>query len=74
MKLSELQKGDRARIKKIETDEALKTRLFSFGIGRGSELSVETCSLGKKTIEILVDGTLVGLRVNEASEIEVEKF
>ena len=74
MKLSELQKGDRATIKRIETDEALKIRLFSFGIGRGSELSVETCSLGKKTIEILVDGTLVGLRVNEASEIEVEKF
>lgn len=74
MKLLALHKGDRAVIKKIFTDDSLKNRLFSFGVGRGSELSIEACSMGKQTIEILVDGTLIGLRAKEASEIEVEKL
>jgi len=74
MKLAELYKGDRAIIKKIETNEDLKSRLFSFGVGRGSELSVEACSLNKQTMEIEVDGTLIGLRAEEAKEIEVEQL
>jgi len=74
MKLSELHKGDSAVIVKINTNEALKTRLVSFGVARGSELSIEACSLGKQTIEILVDGTLIGLRVDEAANIEVEQL
>ena len=74
MKLSQLTKGDRAIIKKVDTDEALKGRLVSFGITRGSELSVEACSLAKQTISIMVDDTLIGLRVSEAKHIEVEKI
>jgi len=74
MKLSELHKGDSAVILKIETDDALKGRLSSFGIARGSELTVEACSLGKRTIEIMVDDTLIGLRGEEAEKIEVEKL
>ena len=74
MKLLELEKHDKAMILKIETDEALKGRLNSFGIARGSELTIEACSIGKQTIEILVDGTLIGLRGEEASKIEVEKL
>jgi Fe2+ transport system protein FeoA len=74
MKLSELKKGDQALILKIETDESLKARLTSFGIVRGTELSIEECSIGKKTIEILVDDTLIGLRAKEASKIEVKQL
>jgi len=74
MKLSELEKGDRATIVKIDTNEDLKNRLLSFGVARGSELSVEACSIGKQTIEIMVDDTLIGLRVDEARNIEVEKL
>jgi len=74
MKLSELSRGDRALIRKIETDDELKTRLASFGVVRGSEVSVEACSLGKQTMEILVDDTLIGLRGEEAKKIEVEKL
>jgi len=74
MKLSDLKKGDRALIKKIDTEEALKRRLASFGVVRGSELSIEACSMGKQTMEILVDETLIGLRGNEAKQIEVEKI
>jgi len=74
MRLSDLHKGDSALIKKIDTEEALKTRLASFGVVRGSELTIEACSMGKQTMEILVDGTLIGLRGEEAKQIEVEKI
>ncbi len=74
MKLSELKKGDRAIIIKIDTDASLKARLVSFGVARGSEFSVEAYSVGNQTVEILVDGTLIGLRRSEAVDIEVEKI
>jgi ferrous iron transport protein A len=74
MRLNNLNNGEKALIKKIDTTEALKTRLASFGVVRGSEVRVEACSLGKQTMEILVDGTLIGLRGDEAKEIEVEKI
>jgi len=74
MKLSDLHKGDSALIKKIDTKEALKTRLASFGVVRGSELTIEACSIAKQTMEILVDGTLIGLRGEEAKQIEVKKI
>ncbi len=74
MRLSDLRKGDRGMIKKIETNEDLKRRLFSFGVARGSEFSIEACSLGKQTMEIMVDDTLIGLRGEEANKIEVEKI
>ncbi|HHC11476.1 MAG TPA: ferrous iron transport protein A [Campylobacterales bacterium] len=74
MKLSDLHKNDSALIKQIDTNEALKTRLASFGVVRGSELTIEACSMGKQTMEILVDGTLIGLRGEEAKQIEVEKI
>lgn len=74
MKLSELKKGDSAKIIAINAVEDLKRRLRSFGVVKGSELSVETYSLAKKTIEIMVDDTLIGLRSKEADKIEVEKI
>ena len=74
MKLSELQKGDKAVIQKIDTDDMTKSRLASFGVAKGSELSVEEYSIANKTIEILTDGTLMGLRSSEAAQIEVEKI
>jgi len=74
MKLSELGKGEQAIITRVATAEALRTRLFSFGVGKGSQISVEACSITKKTMEIEVEGTLIGLRTDEAKEIEVEKI
>ncbi len=72
MKLSELNKDDRAIITHIGNDEALKGRLFSFGIAKGTMISIEACSLGKQTLEIMADETLIGLRMSEAQKIEVE--
>ena len=72
MKLSDLHKGDSAVIVNIGTDEALKGRLFSFGIARGTEISIEACSLGRQTVEIMAEDTLLGLRMSEAEKIEVK--
>ncbi len=74
MKLSELTKGNRARIIKINADKALKDRLTSFGVMRGEELLVKGCSLAKQTMEIKVGSTLIAVRADEAEKIEVNKI
>lgn len=74
MVLSELHKGDRAEIIKINADKALKDRLTSFGVMRGERLLIKGCSLAKQTMEIEVGSTLIALRADEASKIEVERL
>ena len=74
MKLSELTKGNRAEIIKINADKALRDRLTSFGVMRGEELTVKGCSIGKQTMEIEVGSTLIAVRSDEADKIEVEKL
>ena len=71
MKLSELQQGDKAIIQTISSNEELKSRLYSFGVARGSELYVEACSIGKHNLAIVVNDTVIGLRSSEASQIMV---
>ena len=73
MKLTELTKGDKAKIVKIHAEKALKDRLSSFGVMRGEELTVKGCSLAKQTMEIQVGATLIAVRADEAEKIEVEK-
>lgn len=74
MVLSELTKGEKAEIIKINADKALRDRLNSFGVMRGEELTVKGCSLAKQTMEIEVGSTLIAVRANEADKIEVEKI
>ena len=74
MKLSELTKGDRAEIIKINADKALRDRFNSFGVMRGEELLVKGCSLAKQTMEIEVGSTLIAVRADEANKIEVNKI
>lgn len=74
MFLSDLKKGERAVVVSINTDSVLKQRLASFGTGKGSEITVVTCSLAKQTIAIEVNDTEVALRFTEAQKIKVEKL
>ena len=74
MKLSELTKGEKAEIIKINADKALRDRLTSFGVMRGEELTVKGCSIAKQTMEIEVGSTLIAVRSDEADKIEVEKI
>jgi ferrous iron transport protein A len=73
MLLTELYKGDRAMIRRIQADPELRQRLHSFGVIPGEMLEVKGCSLARQTMEIDVDGTLIALRKEEAEKIEVEK-
>ena len=74
MKLSELKQGDKAIIRSISTDEELKSRLYSFGVAKGSEVYVEACSIGKHNLAIVVDDTVIGLRTSEACQIVVYSY
>jgi len=73
MVLSDLHKGDRAEIVKVNANKALRDRLTSLGVMRGEVLYIRECSLAKQTMEIEIDGsTHIALRAVEASKIEVK--
>lgn len=74
MVLTDIRKGDKAEIVKINADKALKDRLTSFGVMRGEILLVKGCSLARKTMEIEVGSTLIALRAEEAEKIEIEQI
>jgi len=71
MRLDELKKGQSAIITKISADQTLKDRLMSFGVLRGSKITISECAPAKKTIKILVNHTMLALRLEEAKSIEV---
>ena len=73
MTLDKLNIGDSAIIKAINCESALKNRFYSFGIVRGSTISIEEITLTKSTIEIKINTTKVAIRLKEASVIEVDK-
>jgi len=72
LKLSELKKQEEAIVKRVNATGDLKQRLASFGLLKGANIRVIDFALGKSTIEIMVDGTLLALRKSEAENIEVE--
>jgi Fe2+ transport system protein FeoA len=73
MNLSELQKGDKGLITKINAGKNLKSRLYSFGIYKGARFEIMACSLAKNTMELKVGNTMIALRRGEVEKIEVEK-
>ena len=72
MKLSELDINQTAVVKKINCNNELKQRFYSFGITKGSNIKVEAISLAKNTMSVIVEDTIIALRVDEAKTIEVE--
>ncbi|MEA3454931.1 MAG: FeoA family protein [Campylobacterota bacterium] len=74
MLLNKLRKGERGEITKVHADKALRDRFASFGLMRGEEIAVKTCSLARQTMEIEVGATAIALRADEAEKIEVEKL
>jgi len=73
MTLDKLNIGDSAIIRSINCENALKNRFYSFGIIRGSTITIEEITLTKSTIEVKINTTKVALRLKEASAIEVDK-
>ena len=73
MKLSDLKKGDKGEVIKINAGKDLKHRMYSFGIYKGAKFEIMACSLAKNTIELKVGNSMVALRRGEVEKIEVEK-
>ncbi|MEA3512867.1 MAG: FeoA family protein [Campylobacterota bacterium] len=71
MKLSELEINKMAVIENINCDSELRRRFYSFGIIKGATIFIENISFAKNTMEINVEDTSIGLRVEEANFIEV---
>jgi ferrous iron transport protein A len=72
MKLTDLKIEQKAIIEKIECNDELKQRFYSFGIFKGATVFVENISFAKNTIEINVEDTSIALRVEEAKSITVK--
>lgn len=73
MRLDELHKNDEAIITSINADKTLKSRFNSFGITKGTKISIIATTMTKETIEIKVNRTKIALRISEAAKIEIEK-
>jgi len=72
LRLTELKKQEAAVVQKVNATGELKQRLASFGLLKGANIKIIDCSLGKSTLEVMVDSTLLALRRSEAENIEVE--
>lgn len=71
--LSDLSLNQKGIILKVDADEELQLRLFSFGIHKGTEFIVKNFSINKNTIEIEAGKTLVALRLDEAKRVKVKE-
>lgn len=72
MKLSDLKRGERARIKAINLDKDLKAQLIALGFAYGNEIAFErTAPLGDPQ-QYLVAGNYIAIRKEDAQRIEVE--
>ncbi|WP_281951042.1 FeoA family protein [Nitrosophilus kaiyonis] len=71
-KVSQMNIGDEAVIKKITAKEPIKGRLSAMGITKGNRIKLLDYTLKKQTWEVDVEGTRVALRKEEADSILVE--
>jgi len=74
MTLDKINEVEECKILNITCSNELKQRFYSFGIIKGASLKVEKISLAKNTIEVFVEDTSIGMRIEEAKQIFVEKI
>ena len=63
MRLNTLKKGQSANIIAIHAEKELKNRLTSFGVIKGSQVTVERYTFGGKTMEICVNKTRMAITI-----------
>jgi ferrous iron transport protein A len=71
-KLSELQRGEKARIVSVNLNGLTRRRLFDLGFIPGTIVSVVFASPLGDPVAYLVRDTLIALRKDESDKIEVE--
>lgn len=72
MLLSEMTKGQKGTIIAIDATKQLRDRLMSLGLMIGEEIEVMEHTLLKQTFKIIVDGSSVAIREEEAERIFVK--
>jgi Fe2+ transport system protein FeoA len=72
MRLSELRQGQTATVARVGGSGLLRRRILEMGIVKGTEIYVEKYAPLKDPVELIVKGYHVSLRVEEASQIDVE--
>ena len=72
MLLSEMREGDSATVVKIGGNGALRRRILEMGILKGVRVHVEKYAPLKDPLELIVKGSHISLRVEEAAQIQVE--
>jgi Fe2+ transport system protein FeoA len=68
-----MKEGQTGVVERVEGIGALRRRILEMGIVRGTELYVEKYAPLKDPLEIIVKGYHVSLRVEEASQITVDR-
>lgn len=71
-KLSELKKGERAIIVRVNLNGLTKRRLYDLGFIPDTEISVAFESPLGDPVAYIVRGTLIALRKEESENIEIE--
>lgn len=75
MKLSELKRGDRARIHSIEADDNLARKLLELGLLEGMELRLaHTGPFGRDPIAIEMNDRCIALRRRDAAHVTIERI
>ncbi|MBN2870409.1 MAG: ferrous iron transport protein A [Campylobacterales bacterium] len=69
--LSACTKGGTCTVVRVNATGALKQRLISFGLMKGTEVKMLECAPAKSTFEIKVGNVSLALRREEAELIEV---
>ena len=74
MRLSEVKEGQSAIIERIRGNGALRRRILEMGILKGVEVYVEKYAPLKDPLELIIKGSHISLRVEEASQITVRNL
>ncbi len=72
--LSELSEGERGVIVRLNGSGRFRKRLQEMGFVKGTELFVEKYAPLRDPIELVIKGYHVSLRVEEATQVMVEKL
>ena len=71
MRLSEIKQGQSAVIERVGGSGAFRRRILEMGILKGVRIYVEKYAPLRDPLELIVKGTHVSLRVEEAALIQV---
>ncbi|MBX7489983.1 FeoA family protein [Helicobacter turcicus] len=73
MTINSLKDGDCGVIVRVNADDKMRERLFSFGIVKSGQIKRIKSSLGGSTILVEIDRNCVALRAEEAESILIEQ-